>query len=70
MNVITQTIDETIYKDNLSARQIIASKLKKQLKYPSVARAIELENLGIVSDLDEGDFDGQYERGELLDVNK
>lgn len=55
MNPIVATINETMWKDNPSARQIIASKLRKMSKYPSEYLAQELEEMGIVCDYQASD---------------
>lgn len=56
MNPITETINETMYSDNPSARNIIAKKLVRMNKYPSPALALELEQLGIVCDYQDSDM--------------
>jgi len=52
---IKQTIEESVFRDNPSARKILYKKLESMMKYPSSTKAQELEEMGMSVDYQEGD---------------
>ena len=52
---IKQTIEESVFRDNPSARRILSRKLDSMMKYPSSTKAQELEEMGMSVDYQEGD---------------